>query len=354
MIATAKSSFIQMLAHLWNDYISKEKHFILVICGSAASWIINKVINNRGGLHNRITKQIMLRPFDLKETKAFLEMNHVKLVLKDIIQLYMCVGGVPFYLKDTVPSKSVGQILDTLFFDRNATLKNEFENLYASLFKNSHLHELVVKALATKGKGLTRNEILEATKLSSGGGFTNILNELTACGFVTQVFPINKKKEESLYRLVDEFTLFYFKFFGNSDYTGSNFTNKPSFKSWSGYAFENLCLKHVFQIKKALGIQGIISRDYSWISPDGTAQVDMVIDRDDNVINLLEAKYYQTEYEMTQQYAEQLERRKHIFINATKTKKNVFTTMISIHGAKANAYYLSTVSNQIVAGDLFV
>ena len=351
---TPRSGFLAALDNFWNMYCSKRTDIVLVICGSAASWIINKVINNRGGLHNRITKQILLRPFDLKETKAFLEMNHVKLVIKDIIQLYMCVGGVPFYLKDTVPGKSVGQILDTLFFDRNATLKNEFENLYASLFKNSHLHELVVKALATKGKGLSRNEILEATKLSSGGGFTNILNELTACGFVTQVFPINKKKEESLYRLVDEFTLFYFKFFGNSDYTGSNFTNKPSFKSWSGYAFENLCLKHVFQIKKALGIQGIISRDYSWISPDSTAQVDMVIDRDDNVINLLEAKYYQTEYEMTQQYAELLEKRKHIFINATKTKKNVFTTMISIHGVKANAYYLSTVSNQIVAVDLFV
>jgi hypothetical protein len=160
-----------------------------------------------------------LKPFDLKETKAFLEMNHVKLVLKDIVQLYMCLGGVPFNMKDIAPGKSVGQILDTLFFDKNATLKNEFVNLYASLFKNSHLHELVVKTLATKGKGLTRKEILAAIKLSRGGGFTNILNELTACGFVTQVYPINKKKEESLYRLVDEFTLFYFKFFGNSDYT---------------------------------------------------------------------------------------------------------------------------------------
>ena len=350
---TPRSGFLAALDNFWNMYCSKRTDIILVICGSAASWIINKVINNRGGLHNRITRQLLLKPFDLKETKAFLEMNHVKLVLKDIVQLYMCLGGVPFYMKDIAPAKSVGQILDTLFFDKNATLKNEFENLYASLFKNSHLHELVVKTLATKSKGLTRNEILEATKLSSGGGFTNILNELTACGFVTQVYPINKKKEESLYRLVDEFTLFYFKFFGNSDYTGSNFTNKPSFKSWSGYAFENLCFKHVFQIKKALGIQGIISRDYSWISPDSTAQVDMVIDRDDNVINLLEAKYYQTEYEMTQQYAETLEKRKHVFIKATKTKKNVFTTMVSIHGAKVNEYYLSTVSNQLFVADLF-
>lgn len=351
---TPRSGFLAALDNFWNMYCSKRTDIILVICGSAASWIINKVINNRGGLHNRITKQILLKPFDLKETKAFLEMNHVKLVLKDIVQLYMCVGGVPFYLKDIVPGKSVAQILDSLFFDKNASLKNEFQNLYAALFKNSQLHELVVKALATKSKGLTRNEILEATKLSSGGGFTSILNELTACGFVIQVFPINKKKEESLYRLVDEFTLFYFKFFGNADYTGSNFVNKPSFKSWSGYAFENLCLKHAYQIKKALGIQGIVSRDYSWISPDNTAQVDMVIDRDDNVINLLEAKYYQAEYEMTQRYAEQLEKRKHIFIKTTKTKKNVFTTMVSIYGTKTNEYYLSAVSNQLIVVDLFV
>jgi uncharacterized protein len=351
---TPRSGFLAALDNFWNMYCSKRADIVLVICGSAASWIINKVINNRGGLHNRITKQILLRPFDLRETKAFLEMNRVKLVLRDIVQLYMCVGGVPYYLKDIQQGKSVSQILDNLFFEKNASLKNEFQNLYASLFKNSHLHETIVKALATKNKGLTRTELLKATKLSSGGGFTELLNELTACGFVSQVFPINKKREESLYRLVDEFTLFYFKFLGNSDYTGSNFTNKPSFKSWSGYAFENLCIKHAFQIKKALGIHGILSREHSWVSSDNTAQIDMIIDRDDNVVNLLEAKYYQTEYEMTAPYAELLEKRKRIFMNATKTKKNVFTTMISIYGAKPNEHYLSVVDNQILADDLFV
>ncbi|MFN0036210.1 MAG: AAA family ATPase [Saprospiraceae bacterium] len=356
---TPRAGFLAALDNFWNQFCSKRDDIILVICGSAASWIIQKVINDRGGLHNRITARIQLAPFSLRETKAFLEMNAVHLTLKDIAQLYLCVGGVPFYLKDVKPGRSVPQILDDLFFAEQGTLKNEFPNLYASLFKNNKLHEEVVEALSAKNKGLTRSEIIAATDQKSGGGLSEALQELIECGFVKQIFPFNKANQDCLYRLVDEFTLFYFKFLQGSKTKSSwlQMSAKPSYKIWSGYAFENLCFKHVLAIKKALGISGIISNDYSWTlkgskATDG-AQIDFIIDRDDNCINVLEFKFHETEFEVTKQYAEQLREKIQIFKTHTCTRKNVFLTMLTVFGVRRNEHYLSLVTNQLLIDDLF-
>ncbi|MEM6320738.1 MAG: ATP-binding protein, partial [Bacteroidota bacterium] len=248
---TSRSGFLAALDNFWNQFCSKRADIILVICGSAASWIIKKVINNRGGLHNRITTHLKLSPFTLKETKAFLEMNKVRLTLKDITQLYMCVGGIPFYLKEVKAGKSVPQILDDLFFVSEANLRYEFTNLYAALFKNYELHEKIVAALSNKNKGLTRSELVKATNISSGGGLSEVLKELLECGFVKIIYPINKKKAHALYRLVDEYTIFYFRFLKDNKTNTSwvKMANQSSYKIWSGYAFENLCLKHSYFIK---------------------------------------------------------------------------------------------------------
>lgn len=352
---TPRSGFLAALDNFWNQYCTKRDDIILVICGSAASWIIQKVINDRGGLHNRITKQIQLMPFTLAETKEFLRMQRVQLTHKDITQLYMCVGGIPFYLRDIKAGQSVPQVLDELFFIPQASLRNEFSNLYASLFKNSQGHETVVKALATKNKGLTRNEIVDLTGIKSGGGLSLLLDELIQCGFVKQLFPIGKSKGDSLFRLVDEYTLFYVKFLQNNKATNSwlYLSNKQAYKIWSGFAFENLCFKHVFQIKKALGINGIVSNEYSWLLK-GEAQIDLLIDRDDNCINLLELKYYDGLYEVTKSYAAQLREKVAIFKQNTRTKKNVFVTLLTIFGAKKNEHYLSSITNEVSIDDLFV
>lgn len=351
---TPRSGFLAALDNFWNQYCSKRSDIILVICGSAASWIIKKVINDRGGLHNRITKQIQLMPFTLAETRDFLAMKRVKLTTKDIAQLYMCVGGIPFYLKDVQAGQSVPQILDALFFESQALLRNEFSNLYAALFKNSQAHETIVKALATKNKGLTRNEIVEVTGLKSGGGLSVLLDELIQCGFVKQIFPIKKVKDDALFRLVDEYTLYYFKFLQNNKTNTSwlYLSNKQAYKVWSGFAFENLCFKHVAQIKKALGISGIISNEYSW-TLKGEAQIDLLIDRDDNCINLLELKYYDGLYEMTKGYAAQLQEKARVFKQNTRTKKNVFVTLLTVFGAKRNEHYLSSITNELTIDDLF-
>jgi uncharacterized protein len=356
---TPRSGFLGALDSFWNQYCTKRTDIILVICGSAASWIIDKVVNSRGGLHNRLTHRLLLQPFTLGETKAFFEMNHIKMSLKDIAEIYMCVGGIPFYLKDLQAGHSVPQMLDQLFFDDHATLKNEFQNLYASLFKNNALHERVVTALASKNKGLTRNEIIQTSGIPSSGDLTTVLEELIQCGFIRQIYPISKSKEDSLYRLIDEYSLFYFKFLidDTTKSSWSQMVQTPVYKIWSGYAFENLCFKHTFQIKKAMGIHGIITNEYSYIlkgnADNKGFQIDLIIDRADNCVNILEVKFYNTEYEVSESYGRQLLHKSTIFQERTRLKKTVFITMLTVFGVKKNEHYLTAVTNQLLLDDLF-
>lgn len=354
---TPRAGFLAALDNFWNQYCSKRPDIILVICGSAASWIINKVINDRGGLHNRVTTHVQLMPFNLYEVKAFFEMKNIQLTLKDIAQLYMCVGGIPFYLKEVKASKSIPQILDDLFFVPQASLQREFPNLYAALFKNNQLHEQIVEALSTKNKGLTRNEIIAYTKFKSGGGLTTLLKELIECGFVKQITPTPQKIE--LYRLVDEYSLFYFKFLKKKKSKSSwqQITNRQAYKIWLGIAFENLCLQHTLPIKKALGIQGIVTNGYTWFQKGDThnsgTQIDLVIDRSDNCINLFELKFHNTVFEVTKNYAYQLQHKIELFKTKTRTKKNVMLTFLTPFGVKENKYYLSLAANQLLIDNLF-
>lgn len=355
---TPRAGFLAALDNFWNQYCTKRTDIILVICGSAASWIIRKVINDTGGLHNRITTHVQLMPFTLRETQLFLEKQYVQLTLKDIVQLYMCIGGIPFYLKEVKPAKSIPQILDDLFFLPQASLKREFTNLYAALFKNNELHEQIVAVLSTKNKGLTRAEIIAKTGIPSSGTLTLILSELIECGFIQHILPI-QQKGSTLYRLVDEFSLFYFKFLANQRGRSSwlQLSNQAVYKIWTGYAFENVCLRHTAAIKKALGINGILSNDYAWSQKGSSnkkgAQIDLVIDRSDHCINIFELKFHNVEFEINKNYAAQLRQKIQIFKEQTKTKKNVFLTMLTVYGVKKNKYYLEVVSNQLLIKDLF-
>ncbi len=356
---TPRSGFLAALDNFWNMYCSKRNDIVLVICGSAASWVITKVVNNRGGLHNRITRAIQLMPFTLQETAAYLKMLKVSLTLKDIVQVYMCVGGVPFYLKDIKPGQSVAQIIDMLFFKKNAILKNEFSNLYASLFKNAAWHITIVKALSKVNKGITRQGLLQLVTFNSGGGFTNTIQELVQCGFIQAHKPFGKKKEDWMYRLCDEFTLFYFKFLaGNiANQSWGQLGNKHSFTIWSGYAFENICIKHVTQLKAALGIKGILSTDYAWLNKgnqhDDGAQIDLLIDREDNCINICEMKFCDNIYQLSKTQAASLLQKVQVYKRVTKTKKNIFVTLITPYGATQNEHLLSVITNTITINDLF-
>jgi len=356
---SSKSGFLPALDNFWNQFCSKRKDIILIVCGSVASWIIKKIVYDKGGLHNRITQSILLKPFTLAETKTYLEAKKVKLSIKDIAQLYMCIGGIPYYLNHVKQSKSIPQILDNLFFEEQASLQNEFDKLYPALFANYELHIAIIKALATKHSGMRREEIIAKSGLVSGGGITDALSELMQCGFIEYMYPIQNKKVDTIYRLMDEFTLFYFNFLAkkSSKLSGMQLGNSQKFKIWSGYAFENLCIRHQDKIAKHLGIHGILYDVYSWIGKadkyNEGIQIDMVFDRSDNCINLFEIKFNAKQFVITQSYAKQLIAKREIFIEKTKSNKNVFITFISASGTVKNEHYLGSISNELTLENLF-
>lgn len=353
-----RSRFLPAFSNFWNGYASKRDDLMVVICGSAASYMIDNVINDKGGLHNRITQRIHLRPFDLHETELLLRQNKVKLTRYDILQLYMAMGGVPYYLQMVEPGESVAQAIDRLCFDRNGFLRGEFNNVFASLFDQSQNHEAIVRALSKVRKGLTRTQVLAKSKLASGGTLTRTLNELEQSGFIEHYSPY-KGSKDPLYRLTDEYALFYLKYIEGTRPAKrgvwAKLNGTPSHKAWAGFTFETICMKHVDHIKEGLKISGIRSVEGSWAgkgSGDG-AQVDLLIDRDDNVINLCEMKFSTTQFTIDKKYAAELAKKVQAFISATRTRKSVFVTFITTYGTERNAYRDQVVQNELTMDALF-
>lgn len=356
---TQRSKFIHALSHFWNTYCSERRDIILIVCGSVSTWIKEHILDDTGELHNRHTKKIRLLPFSLYETEAFLKYNQVNLSKKDVAELYMLIGGIPYYLEAVEGGRSIPQIMDDLFFGAGAVLRGEYSNLYRALFKNHELHEAIVSALSEKNMGLTRQGILSATKLKSGGTFTNVLLQLELCGFIKKIYPIDKKKEDVLYRLMDEYSIFYHQYIKSGNIkSGQALGHSRSFNIWTGFAFENLCIRHVRHIAKALGISGIDYHEYSFKDKAKTtgsgAQIDLIIDRADNAVNIIEAKFYKDKYALPLSEAQKIRNRVQRYVNKTKTKKTIFKTLITPYGAVKNEHYLSEITNDIVVDKLFV
>lgn len=358
---TQKSGFLQAFEHWWNTSASKKKHLKVIICGSAASWMIDQVINNKGGLHNRVTQTIRLLPFTLAETEQYLIRRGIRISHYMILQLYMAIGGIPHYLKGVQKGESIVQVIDRLCFTKDGLLKNEFKNLYQSLFTNSHNHEAVIRALAQKTKGLTRNEIILECGLSSGGTATKILKELEESGFITPYIPFEKNEKDSIYKLSDEYSLFYLKFIEYAKATGAGTwirqSATASYTIWSGFAFESVCQKHFMQIKRALGIEGVLTKTSSWrcIPKNGEegAQIDLLLDRQDKVINLCEIKFANGTFTIDKKYAEELKNKITVFVSETKTRSVIFPTIITTHGVRRNDHYRDIIQREVVMADLF-
>lgn len=361
-IHTRRSGFLQAFDYWWNSWASRYPMLTVIICGSAAAWMIEHVVNNKGGLHNRLTRTIRLMPFTLSETEAYLQANGVKLPRYQIAQLYMCTGGVPHYLSGISAGQSITQAIDKMCFTKDGLLAREFENLYAALFENATKHEDVVKALALNPGGLNREEIIKICNLSTGGGTTRLLNELTESGFISYQSAFEKASNEGFYQLDDAFTHFYFRFMAGRKLTGNDLWEKiskqPIYYTWAGYAFERMCQQHILQIKKALGIGGVATTQAAWrttAKKTGTngAQIDLVIDRSDQSINLCEIKYSQTPFTINKQYANELLNKEQIFRMETGTKKALFTTLITPFGVVENDYKTGYVHAEIVLDDMF-
>lgn len=337
---TRNSGFLSALEHFWNHWASARNDILLIVCGSAASWMLNNVIHNRGGLHNRITERIRLEPFTLLECEDYFREKNAIFDRYQLLQLYMAFGGIPFYLDRVDPASSATQNINRLCFGSDVFFRQEYDSLYSSLFSKAERHFAIVEALAKKSMGLTREELIRLSKLPNAGSTTRILSELEESNFIRVYRPFGKKTKYSLYQLIDLYSLFYLKFIRDADPDDDQFwlnmSDNPSFRAWSGYAFEMVCLHHVREIKEALGIAGVQTSVSAWRSK--AAQIDLLIDRRDHVINLCEIKFSLDVFAIDKNYADALRNKMTSFAADSKTKKALALTFISTYGLARNQY----------------
>jgi uncharacterized protein len=356
---TPQSGFLSALEHFWNSWAAARRDILLVVCGSAASWILHNLINNKGGLHNRVTHRIRLEPFTLAECAAYFAQKSATYTRYQLIQLYMVTGGIPFYLEQVDTGRSIAQNINDLGFMPDAFFRTEFDNLYASLFRNANRHVSVVETLAQKSKGMSRDTLLQKAGLSDGGSTSKVLKELEQSGFIRKYLAYDKKEKNAVFQLADFYSLFYLRFIRNtSPIDKQNWLSgldSPEYRAWSGYAFEQVCLAHIDQIKAALGISGVQTATSAWIGEkDGRkAQIDLVIDRRDQVINLCEMKFSLQPFTIDKAYADTLRQKIGLFKAITGTNKAVFLTLITTFGATNNEYAADLVQNDLTMEVLF-
>jgi len=362
-LATRRSGLLKIIDYYWNHHWSKLKNIILIVCGSSASWLIKNIIYDKGGLHNRITCEINLKPFNLSETREFLNHRKIKLNNRHILSLYMALGGVPYYLKYVEKGLTAEQNIQKIIFDTNAPLKDEFNKLFRSLFKNSEAYIEIIILLSKTKMGVARPDIDAGAKLSTNGGrLTERLRDLCSAGFVEERISWHKKTGE-YYKLVDEFSLFYLywvKTQKNKKFMKDhwlNQSNTQSYKSWAGFAFECVCMKHINSIIDALNIKsGGIVDSWRFVPKNNTedgVQIDLLIDRSDNAITICEMKFSNASFSIDKQYAASLQRKIDIFKNKTKTNKQIFLTMVSAEGLKKNSYAEELIDSIVTLDDLY-
>jgi len=356
---TGRSDFLSAFDYFWNSFAGSSPEILFICCGSATSWITKKLFQNRGGLHNRITGRIYLAPFSLGECEAFFKSRNIEATRFQMTENYMIFGGIPYYLNLFDKNLSSSQNVDRLCFFTRAPLRNEFEELYKSLFNNPNKHMKIVEALAKKRAGMTRKEISEASNEPPNGHLTDALNDLEQCDFIEKFADFTKSRNEAYYFLKDPFTLFYLHYMkGNNtkdEYFWTNYSEDGGHRAWCGYAFELVCRTHIKQMKERLGILGVSTNTMSWRSKNSVpgAQIDLLISRKDGVINLCEMKYMKHQYEIGKSEAAELERKKAVFLMETGAKSAIHTTMVTTYGV-AKKGYSGMIQSEITMNDLFL
>lgn len=355
-----KSSFLPAFENFWNGWASARKDILLIICGSATSWVVKKIFHNKGGLHNRLSDKIYLHPFTLKECEEYAKSQKLGMTHKLLIEAYMVFGGVPYYWSLLKKGKSLATNINALFFEREAKLKDEFKELYSSLFKNPEPYMAIITALGSKKVGMTREEIISTTSLPDTGRIKVYLEELESSGFIRRYSAIGAKTKNAVFQLIDNFTLFHFRFLSkkvvNDDDYWSKIQGTPLYNNWSGLAFERVCLLHTKLIKRALGIEGVLTSECSWrgFSVDGkpAAQIDLLIDRKDKAINIIEIKFTKGKFLIKKRYLEDLENKRTCLQDSLKSQKSIFLTMLTPDGLTENGYS-QEIDNDLTAEILF-
>lgn len=372
-MASKKSSLVQTLDYFWNRHWSSQTNLILVACGSAASWMLDNLIFATGGLYNRVTKRILLKPFNLRDTQKYLVSHSIKISKKLILDLYMVMGGIPFYLNEVVKGKSTVQNINDICFKEKGLLNSEFKNLFRSLFEHSEHHLQIVRVIVESNNAISREKLIKATGIPSGGAINRRLDELEAANFIQSFVPYGKKIREKFFRVIDEYTLFYLKwiepliekgtFFAQGNYW-EKISKTSAKQAWAGLAFESICFKHIDQIANKLGLMNIayIAGSWRFIPPKNSkekgTQIDLLFDRDDDVITLCEIKYSDKQFVIDKPYSKILDQKMDVFEshfpNKRKpTSKQIYLAMITTYGVKKNMYSDDLVHNEIVLDDLF-
>jgi predicted AAA+ superfamily ATPase len=368
-LSTKRSGLIQALDHTWNTRMSRMKQLKLIVCGSAASWMLENLINAKGGLHNRINRRIRLEPFTLKETAEYLSYRKVKTNKAQVVELFMAFGGVPFYLQQVEKGRSAAQNISASCFDPSGVLSDEYQRLFASLYTNAEVHDKIVRVIAKKREGILRDDLIRTIGLSSGGRLLTRLAALEEAGFIGSFVPYGNKKRLKSYRLIDEFIGFHLKWIEKAprgvladnglDYWMAK-AQTPSYRAWAGFTYEGICLKHAGQIKKALGIEGIAAEVATWrhvpqrsAREDKGVQIDLIFDRADGVINVCEIKYSDGLFQVDKKYATELKRKLLVFEDKMRTPKNILLTLVTTHGLKKNVWSEGLVDSVVTLNDLF-
>lgn len=352
-VATNKSGFLAAFENFWNDFCSKRTDLVVVVCGSAASYMVKKIINNKKGLSKRITQKINLKPFTLREVRDFFQSKKMDLLDEELLKIYMSLGGIPEYLQQVQKGESAVSAIDRLCFQPEAYLENDFEDVFDSLFETSSYHKMIIEALAEgQKKGMSRNDLLAACGTASSGRFSQSLEDLEMSGFILKYTSYLGTSKETLYRIYDEYCLFYLKFMRpNKGSSWIQLYQKPAYAIWCGYSFETVCLKHVTELKRALKIEGISSKNFAW--SNANAQVDLVIDRDDSWVNLCELKFHNEIFTIDANYYHNLQRKKSEYKNDKAPRKGIFLTLLTTHGVKENKYSSAIVDHNLKIDCLF-
>lgn len=354
---TPRSGFVSAFEHFCNDWCSARNHVKLIVCGSATSWICDEMLDSKGGLYDRVTTSIYVRPFTLRECDAFFKEEGFNLDKYDVVQAYMAFGGIPYYLSQFQEDLSVVQNIDALLFDKDSILCDEFDKLFSSQFSNPETLKSIVTAIGKKRCGLTREELVEELKTTSGGTFSRSLDALEKSRLIMSYIPFSERKPK--YRLSDSFCSFFLHYVKNNKgqkYFWQMHYNSPSMNSWLGYAFEEVAFSHVDQIKQALGISGVLSTESAWYvggteTKEGM-QIDMLIDRADRVVNVCEIKFCNNEYHVTSEYARKISNRIDRISEMLNHKRSIASVLITTYGLKKNEYS-SRFQKVITLEDLF-
>ena len=356
---TPCAGFLRAFESFWNGWAASRKDILLVVCGSATTWILKKMLRSRGGLHNRVTVQLPIAPFTLKECADYAAFKNLGFDEGQIAECYMAMGGVAYYWSLLREGESVAQGFDRLFFGETSVMRDEFKRLFSSLFRMERRHVEIVKALGRKKSGMTREEVLSALGEESNGDISESLAELAECGFLRKYNQPARVRRGAIYQLVDNYVLFYFHFLeswkGNDPQFWTHHYTSSKLNAWRGMAFECICFWHIPQIRNALGISGIGANVYSWRGMDSDghgAQIDMLIDREDNTVSLCEMKYAQDEYELTAEEAAKIRRRGVLFQQVTKSRKSIQNVLVSTYGMRRSCHS-GIIHREVTLSDLF-